>query len=366
VTCPLVFISLCLPYQFSSFSFLRFCFERGYLLSSTAKGDYGKLENYPRRPFDELWPEGSEHLPVPDWKGFRRIWEERVPKLRIRNKSEDTCPECFILKNKFKYLGSRKRQPDDVDDPDAAVTTDPFINDDENLLFDANTHAEQAKQQRDVARERQETAIQEANNEHEDRRFVFCFIHSFSLLLFLTLFFFFFPSYCMVCDYAQNLGLPHFGEEQPADIYYFSELTVNIFGIADVTKKPTKMLAYGYTEDQGGKGGNNVASLVMRGLHDLGWIKSNRTGKRLSIIMDNCGGQNKNKFVLRLALMLVELQHFRVVELLFYIRGHTKNACDRLFNQLKKRWHKRQVFTMTQVCCRILLFFVLLATFIFC
>ena len=122
MTCPLVFISLCLPYQFSSFSFLRFCFERGYLLSSTAKGDYGKLENYPRRPFDELWPEGSEHLPVPDWKGFRRIWEERVPKLRIRNKSEDTCPECFILKNKFKYLGSRKRQPDDVDDPDAAGT----------------------------------------------------------------------------------------------------------------------------------------------------------------------------------------------------------------------------------------------------
>jgi hypothetical protein len=73
----------------------------------------------------------------------------------------------------------------------------------------------------------------------------------------------------MVCDYAQNLGLRHFGEEKPADIYYFSELTVNIFGIADVTKKPTKILAYGYTEDQGGKGGNNVASLVMRGFKIL-------------------------------------------------------------------------------------------------
>jgi hypothetical protein len=123
------------------------------------------------------------------------------------------------------------------------------------------------------------------------------------------------------------------------------------------------MLAYGYTEDQGGKGGNNVASLVMRGIQDLGWIKSNHTGKQLSIIMDNCRGQNKNKFVLRLALMLVELRHFRVVELIFYIRGHTKNACDRLFSQLKKWWHKHQVFTMTQVYFYVLFFFILLATF---
>jgi hypothetical protein len=95
-------------------------------------------------------------------------------------------------------------------------------------------------------------------------------------------------SYCMVCDYAQNLGLLHFGAEQPADIYYFSELTVNIFGIADVTRKQTKMIAYGCTEDQGGKGGKNVASLIMKGLADLGWLKQDCPGKRLSIIMDNC------------------------------------------------------------------------------
>jgi hypothetical protein len=87
-----------------------------------------------------------------------------------------------------------------------------------------------------------------------------------------------FFSYSMVCDYAQNLGLPHFGAEQPADIYYCSELTVNIFGIADVMQKPTKMRAYGYTEDQGGKRGNNVASLIMKGLADLGWIQQETPG----------------------------------------------------------------------------------------
>jgi hypothetical protein len=129
----------------------------------------------------------------------------------------------------------------------------------------------------------------------------------------------------------------------------FLELSVNIFGIADVTQKPTKMRAYGYTEDQGGKGGNNVASLIVKGLADLGWIKQENPGKRLSIIMDNCGGQNKNKYVLHLALLLVQLKLFLTVKIIFYMRGHTKNACDQLFNQLMKCWHERQVFIMTQV-----------------
>jgi hypothetical protein len=148
--------------------------------------------------------------------------------------------------------------------------------------------------------------LNEALNEHEERRFVVIILVFLKIKLTLLSTFLNLYSYCIVCDYAQNLGLPHFEEEQPVDIYYFSELTVNIFGVADVTKKPTKMLAYGYTEGEGGKGGNNVASLVMKALHDLGWIKANRMGKRLSIIMDNCGGQNKNKFVLQLALYLVD------------------------------------------------------------
>jgi hypothetical protein len=58
----------------------------------------------------------------------------------------------------------------------------------------------------------------------------------------------------MVWEYAQNLGLPHFGAEHPVDIYYFSELMVNIIGIADVKKKQMQLLASGYTKDHGGRG----------------------------------------------------------------------------------------------------------------
>ena len=71
-----------------------------------------------------------------------------------------------------------------------------------------------------------------------------------------------------------------------------------------------------------------------------------RVGGRLTIVMDNCGGQNKNRMVLQLALYLVEQKYFSTVEFIFYIRGHTKNVCDRLFNLLKIRYHKSNIYTM--------------------
>jgi hypothetical protein len=64
--------------------------------------------------------------------------------------------------------------------------------------------------------------------------------------------------------------------------------------------------------------------------------------------MDNCGGQNKNNVVLRLAPYLVEMGHFKNVEFCLYVRGYTKNACDRTFNQMKLKYHRKDVFTWSQ------------------
>ena len=61
-----------------------------------------------------------------------------------------------------------------------------------------------------------------------------------------------------------------------------------------------------------------------------------------------CAGQKKNNNVLCLALYLLEAKYFKEVEVIFYIRGHTKNACDRLFNQMKLCFHKSQVYTYGQ------------------
>ncbi|KAG7373065.1 hypothetical protein IV203_033789 [Nitzschia inconspicua] len=71
-------------------------------------------------------------------------------------------------------------------------------------------------------------------------------------------------------------------------------------------------------------------------------------GKELNVVMDNCAGQNKNNHVLLLAPYLVEMGYFRTVNMLFLVAGHTKNVCDRLFNNLKREYHNAQVFTFDQ------------------
>ena len=72
-------------------------------------------------------------------------------------------------------------------------------------------------------------------------------------------------------------------------------------------------------------------------------------GGTLSYVLDNCGGQNKNRMVLRLALFLVETGKFKCVRFVFLVRGHTKNACDRLFNLLKKTYRASDIYTLNQL-----------------
>jgi len=61
---------------------------------------------------------------------------------------------------------------------------------------------------------------------------------------FSTFLFSFLISFCIVGDYAQNLGVPHFGGEQPGDTYYYSPLSVYCFGVVDVCGEQDKLHAY--------------------------------------------------------------------------------------------------------------------------
>ena len=80
---------------------------------------------------------------------------------------------CF--KNKFRYLGIRNT--DDVSVNSNEELPEDFAAD-EALLFNANLHAEQAQQQRNLAAERQHVAVEEAGNAHGERRFVVVFFFS--------------------------------------------------------------------------------------------------------------------------------------------------------------------------------------------
>jgi hypothetical protein len=154
--------------------------------------------------------------------------------------------------------------------------------------------------------------------------------------------------YVLVGDYGENLSAPYFGGAQAGDTYYFLPLTVFSFGLVDLSTGPNKINCYTYSEDKGKKGANNLASLLMHDLKSRGWLH-NEPANSLTVIFDNCGGQNKNNVMLRLAPYLVEKGFFKEVTIAFYVCGYTKNVCDRLFNKLKLRYDKQNVYTVHQV-----------------
>jgi hypothetical protein len=90
----------------------------------------------------------------------------------------------------------------------------------------------------------------------------------------------------IVVDYCQNFEVPFFGSDQPGDTYYFTPKTVNGFGIVDRRWDKDRLRLYVYGEDEGGKGGNNVWSLIMKFLEEGGLLDGLKR-KKFNIIMDN-------------------------------------------------------------------------------
>jgi hypothetical protein len=145
------------------------------------------------------------------------------------------------------------------------------------------------------------------------------------------------------------MGLPHVGAEQPDASYYLSHKNVHTLGIADLSYMKPILHAYVYEEGTGKKGGNNVASIIMKHLSENGVLEPTKKGAKLTLLFDNCPGQNKNNIVLRLSNYIVERRYFKEVSCVFWMRGHTKNACDRMFNLLKMQYHRRNIYTFNQL-----------------
>ena len=54
----------------------------------------------------------------------------------------------------------------------------------------------------------------------------------------------------------------------------------------------------------------------------------------------------KKHMFLRLSLWLLGIWLYKEVHVIFFIAGHTKHICDRLFKDLKKDYHKSDIFQM--------------------
>jgi hypothetical protein len=329
--------------------FYRYGLDRGHMIE--LKDHKGNLKVSPRVHDDEqdvpLWPTGSVTKDIVSWKSFRNFWGKYYSKLILPNARHDICGECFILANSFRYKkccnanradATNDDNDDDEDDDDdenddddeqrAREQQDPDFEARELAVENANKHCKRSIFQRKLANKKIARAKEDKTNNVPHR----------------------FRVYTYIADFSQNLDLPHFGGEQPGETFYYSPLNIFQFGVVDPTDND-KLHAFVYDEGDGKKGGNNVASLILKllGLQEINLMEREEAGGELNFILDNCSGQNKNRMVLRLANFLVESGVFKKVNFLFLVRGHTKNPCDRMFNILKLRFRKQNVYTMEQM-----------------
>jgi hypothetical protein len=204
----------------------------------------------------------------------------------------------------------------------------------EQELLSVARHVEMAQLQRILFNNKKDIAFLDKDKPKEDRVFT------------------------LVADYAQNMYLPNFASGQPGATYYYSPLNAYCFGVVDGSTRPSKLYGHVYLEDIGKKGGDNVTSMLWKQLKILGLIPEDNTkpsiaAKELNIVMDNCGGQNKNNMVLRMLVLLVKLGIVKTARAIFLVRGHTKNDCDRLFNCMKKIYRKSDCFSEDELMAAI-------------
>ena len=254
--------------------YARFVAECGYKLEyRNAKGTYERPNSFPLDDF----PEDLRVDPCA-LSTFQKYWKTHHSNLVIPNAREDMCNECYVLANDFRSfahkalkkaqrIASAGKDPDDDEDGDDTddIRDTQRFKDQQDRLEKAKLHCDRAKAQRQYTNE-------VAENIDDD-------------------------SDVIVCDYMQNTDLPHYGSEQPNDVYYLSPLTINLFGVYCYKKK--HLDGFYYTEGEGAKGGNNVASMIWEWLRKYGKVdrdgegKPIRRRKSLTIVMDNCPGQNK-------------------------------------------------------------------------
>jgi hypothetical protein len=148
----------------------------------------------------------------------------------------------------------------------------------------------------------------------------------------------------LVIDMSQNGSTPCLAGDQMGDFYYMSPLSHYIFGICEPARK--FMNNYIWEEGTAGRGANNIISCLYYDLVKRGIIGS--TGKPLKhlvIAADNCSAQNKNKAMIKFCMWLVEAGWVEEVTLMFLVKGHTKNDCDKMFNNLKQGTKGKNIWT---------------------
>jgi hypothetical protein len=288
-----------------------------------------------KRPIEGMEPDPEDPDDLPSITTFLTHWEKHFPKMKIQKKAADICDECFVFANQVRYkqrlTGKSGRvalleKLEDGSIPEGAIKESEGSGlASEEIILAAAEHVDKQRKQREFF----QLLKQQARSTKDKGKAMQ--VHTF------------------VADFAQNMGVPNFASEQPGKAYYLSPLSAFVFGVVDCSLQKTSLSAHTYFETDGKKGGNNVSSMLWKELTRKGLTTIDEKVTEINIVMDNCAGQNKNRMVIRLLFVLVRLKLCFRARMVFLVKGHTKNDCDRMFNLMKKRYRTSNCYTPKQL-----------------
>uniref|UniRef100_H3H8D3 DUF7869 domain-containing protein n=1 Tax=Phytophthora ramorum TaxID=164328 RepID=H3H8D3_PHYRM len=147
----------------------------------------------------------------------------------------------------------------------------------------------------------------------------------------------------IVMDFSQNLTVPSVAST-PSQWYFCSLLSVSCFGI--FYENDGAQTNYLYDETVSGKGSDQINSMLEHFLRTR-VLAEGKT--RLTVYAGNCSGQNKNNYVIKFLLAQVDMGRLKHVDYKFFVKGHTKNSCDRGFGHIRKYIGSVDCYTVEHV-----------------
>ena len=133
--------------------------------------------------------------------------------------------------------------------------------------------------------------------------------------------------------------------------FYKRKLNVYNFCIVDVQRSVPNF--YLWEEFNGRRGASEIYSCIYKFLQENLFNLSIRP-RKLRIIADNCGGQNKNNNLVLALLRLVHLDLFDRIELAFMVPGHSYLPCDQTFGNIANKLKKHKTIASPDSLCELI------------
>lgn len=128
------------------------------------------------------------------------------------------------------------------------------------------------------------------------------------------------------------------------EAYYATQLNLYHFAIVIVKKKQLRknVFLYTWTEDQSGKGSNEVVSALSNFFLRISKGLKYYRYEKIELFADSCAGQNKNKSMIAFLTHFTRLQRIKTpwlkeVKFYFPIRGHSYMPPDRVFGRIEQK-----------------------------